>query len=109
MEVKARLLGNPRRSFLDGIFGTVGVTRDQPPKEQLARLMDPYFQETDAFRIGQKWCERQGVSRERNTLSLIRFRDKGARVATLEWLGDDNKTQRDFSKIGFQLRQVWSY
>lgn len=122
MMVRARLLGNPRRSFLDGIFETVGVTQDQTLKEQLARLMDPYFQESKAFQIGQEWCKQRGVSREtaiswgiefgfvkRNTLDLIGFREEKARTATLGWLRDDDKAGRDLSEIASRLCRAWSY
>lgn len=90
----------------------VGITEDQPVEEQIARLLDPYFEQSKALEIGMQLCEKQLISIEkgvswgvkwgfikRNTIDFVRIRDLTQREEILTWLSDDARVDEALRRL----------
>jgi len=101
---------------MSGIMGTVGIRKDQSPNEKIARLMDPYFESSEAPKIGAEMCREQGIPIEagvrwgvkfgftkRNTISLIKEKDENRRGEILQWLKDDSRTEQALQTLASNL------
>jgi len=92
---------------IQGIKEMVGITEGQPVKEQIARLLDPYFEQSKALEIGMELCEKQLISIEkgvswgvkwgfikRNTVDFAKIKDPTHRQEILKWLNDDTRVDQ---------------
>lgn len=99
----------------------VGVTEDQPVTEQIARLLDPYFHQGEAFLIGEQICQEQGIPVEegvswgikwgfikRNTVDLAKEEDPIRRGEIFKWLKDDTQVDRALQRLTVNLEFNYS-
>lgn len=85
----------------------VGVTEDQPVTQQIARLLDPYFEQSKAFEIGNELCQQHGIPIgegvslgirwgfiKRNTHDFAGEDDPTRRGEIFKWLTDDARVDQ---------------
>jgi hypothetical protein len=104
-----------------GIKEIVGVTEDQPVDQQIARLLDPFFEQENAFEIGNDLCREHGIPIEegvfwgtnwgfikRNTIDFAKEKDPTRRGEIIKWLHDDARVDGALRRLTGNLELYYS-
>lgn len=99
----------------------VGITEDQPVTQEIARLLDPYFEQSGALEIVEQLCRQQGIPIEegvslgiewgfikRNTIDLVKEDDLTRREEIFKWLNDDTRVDEALQRLTANLNFNYS-